>query len=88
MPSLAGLITVMPITGLIVMTWFHLDNPDNFKILTDYTKGTIWGIVPSIIFFIIAFLCFKRHIPVTITVAAGLTVWVIAAIVHQWFPGR
>ena len=55
-PSLAGLIAVMPLTGLIVLVWLYLDNPGNFALMTDYAKGALWGIVPSILFFLVAFI--------------------------------
>jgi len=35
----AGLIAVMPLTGLIVLIWLYLDNPGNFNLMTDYTKS-------------------------------------------------
>jgi len=52
LPTLAGLIAVMPLTGLIVLIWLCLDNPGNFNVMTDYSKGALWGIVPSILFFL------------------------------------
>jgi len=51
LPSLAGLIAVMPLTGFLVLIWVYLDNPGNFSVMTDYAKGALWGIVPSILFF-------------------------------------
>ena len=65
-PTLAGLIAVMPLTGLIVLVWLYLDNPGNFALMTDYTKGALWGIVPSILFFLVAFLCFHKQLPLWI----------------------
>ncbi len=50
LPTLGGLIAVMPLTGLIVLVWLYLDNPDNFNLITEYTKGALWGIVPSTLF--------------------------------------
>ncbi len=41
LPTLAGLITVMPLTSLIVLVWLYLDNPGNFNLMTDYTKGAL-----------------------------------------------
>jgi uncharacterized membrane protein (GlpM family) len=84
LPTLAGLIAVMPLTGLIVLVWLYLDNHGNFNLMTDYTKGALWGIVPSILFFLVAFVCFHRHLPLWIVLCASFTIWVVAAFVHQW----
>jgi uncharacterized membrane protein (GlpM family) len=84
LPTLAGLIAVMPLTGLIVLVWLYLDNPANFNLMTDYTKGALWGIVPSILFFLVAFVCFQKHLPLWIVLCASFTVWLVAAFIHQW----
>ncbi len=84
MPTLAGLIAVMPLTGLIVLIWLYLDNPANFALMTDYTRGALWGIVPSIMFFLVAFVCFQKHLPLWIVLCASFAVWIVGAFFHQW----
>ena len=83
LPTLAGLIAVMPLTGLIVLVWLYLDNPGNFSLMTDYTKGALWGIVPSVLFFLTVFICFHRHLSLPIVLCASFAVWLVAAFVHQ-----
>jgi len=83
-PTLAGLIAVMPLTGLIVLVWLYVDNPGNFTLMTDYSKGALWGIVPSILFFIMAFICFRRQLSLWIVLCASFAVWLAAAFIHQW----
>jgi len=84
LPTLAGLVAVMPLTGLIVLVWLYTDNPDNFNIVIDYTKGALWGILPSILFFLTAFICFRKHLSLWIVLCASFAVWLIAAFFHQW----
>lgn len=84
LPTLAGLVAVMPLTGLIVLVWLYTDNPGNFNIVIDYTKGALWGIFPSILFFLTAFICFRRHLSLWIVLCASFAVWLIAAFFHQW----
>ncbi len=84
LPTLAGLIAVMPLTGLIVLIWLYLDNPGNLKLMTGYTKGAVFGIVPSILFFLAAYICFYKRLPLWIALCAGSAVWLAAAFVHQW----
>ena len=84
LPTLAGLIAVMPLTGLIVMLWLYTDNPQNFTLMTQYCKGALWGIVPSILFFLVAFICFHKHLPLWLVLCASFAIWFIAAFVHQW----
>ena len=83
-PSLAGLIAVMPLIGLIVLVWLYLDNPGNFVLMTDYAKGALWGIVPSILFFLMAIIYFHKHLPLWIVLCASFAVWLIGAFIHQW----
>jgi len=83
LPSLGGLIAVMPLTGLIVLIWYYQDNPGNFDLMTEYTKGALWGIVPSTLFFLVAFLCFQKRLSLWIVLCASFTVWIIAGIIHQ-----
>jgi uncharacterized membrane protein (GlpM family) len=83
LPTLAGLIAVMPLTGLIVLVWLYLDNPGNFNLMTDYAKGALWGIVPSVLFFLVAFFCFQKRLSLWIVLCASFAVWIVAAFVHQ-----
>jgi uncharacterized membrane protein (GlpM family) len=82
-PTLAGLIAVMPLTGLIVLVWLYLDNPGNSALMTDYAKGALWGIVPSILFFLVAFIGFHKQLPLWIVLCASFAVWLIGAFFHQ-----
>jgi uncharacterized membrane protein (GlpM family) len=84
LPSTAGLIGVMPLTGALVLVWMHLENQGNPEIMQDFTKGALWGILPSILFFLVALLCFKKHMPLAVVLASSFGVWMAAAIVHQW----
>ena len=84
LPTLAGLIAVMPLTGLIVLLWLYSDNPGNLVLLTDYTKGALWGIGPSILFFVVAYLCFRKQLSLWLVISASFAVWLMGAAVHQW----
>lgn len=88
LPTLAGLIAVMPLTGLVVLVWLYLDNPGDFALMSDYTRGALWGIVPSVLFFLVAFLCFRRQLALWVVLCASFAVWLIAAFVHQWLLNR
>ena len=86
-PTLAGLIAVMPLTGLIVLVWLYLDDPGNYKLMTDYSKGALWGILPTILFFLTAFMCFRKQLSIWIVLCASFAVWLLAAFIHQWLLG-
>lgn len=83
-PSLGGLIATMPLTSLLVLIWLHLDNPGNFRLMSDYTRGVLWGIIPTILFFAAAYFCFRRQLPLALALSAGFAVWLAGAAVHQW----
>ncbi|MDY7031578.1 MAG: DUF3147 family protein [Thermodesulfobacteriota bacterium] len=83
-PSLGGLIATMPLTGVIVLVWLYSDNPGDYDLISKYTKGALWGILPSVLFFLVAFLCFSKHLPLTLVLCASFGVWLIGAFLHQW----
>ena len=70
-PSLAGLTAVMPLTGLIVLVFLHYENPKNPQIMLNYTRGALWGIAPSILFFLAALFCFRKQLSLPVVLAAG-----------------
>ncbi len=84
-PSLAGLIATMPLTGAIVLFWLYSANKDDQKIIIDYSQGALWGLVPSVLFFLTAYLCFRRNLPLEAVIGACFGVWLLAAVAHQWF---
>jgi uncharacterized membrane protein (GlpM family) len=83
-PAAAGLIGVMPLTGALVLVWLYLENKGNPEVMQSFARGALWGIVPSVLFFLVAFLCFKRQAPLSVVLAASFGVWVAGAAVHQW----
>ena len=82
-PTLSGLIATMPLTGAIVLIWLYSDNPGNFRLMENYTTGALWGIVPSIFFFLVAYLCFRKELPLTTTLVFSFGVWLLGAFIHQ-----
>ena len=83
-PSAAGLVGVMPLTGALVLVWVYLENKGNAEVMQAFTKGALWGILPSILFFLVALLCFKKQISLPGVLSSSFGVWLLAAIVHQW----
>ena len=86
-PTLSGLIATMPLTGVIVLVWLYTENRDNSVLLQEYTKGALWGILPSILFFIVEYICFSKQVPLFVVLCASFGVWFLGAIVHQWLLG-
>jgi uncharacterized membrane protein (GlpM family) len=83
-PALAGLIATMPLTSLIVLLWLHSDKPGDYRLLSDYTTGVLWGIIPTILFFAALYILFRKQLPLALILAAGFAVWLAGAFVHQW----
>jgi len=81
-PILSGLIATMPLTGAIVLVWLYSDNPGNSRLMESYTRGALWGIIPSIFFFLIAHLCFRKGLSLTVTLIASFGVWLLGAFIH------
>ena len=87
LPTLAGLIATMPLTGLIVMLWLYTDNPGDYDLMVHYTKGALWGILPSVLFFLVTFFCFNKQFPLSIALPIGFGIWLTGAFIHQWLLG-
>ena len=84
MPSAAGLIGVMPLTGALVLVWMSLDHQGDPRIMTEFTRGALWGILPSILFFLVAFICFKKEFSLPVVLVLSFAIWLGGAFVHQW----
>jgi len=84
LPSLAGLIATMPLTGMLVLVWLYNDTQENNELMINYTKGALWGILPSILFFLTAYFCFRRHLSLSAVLTTSFIIWGLAAAVHQW----
>jgi len=83
-PSAAGLIGVMPLTGALVLVWVYLENKGNAQVMQAFAKGALWGILPSILFFLVALLCFRKQVSLPGVLASSFGIWLLAAIAHQW----
>jgi len=87
-PNLGGLIAVMPLTSLLALIGLYIKNPADFPALTEYARGALWGILPTIIFFIVAYLCFRKQLTLWIVLSASFAAWLGAACIHQWLLGE
>jgi uncharacterized membrane protein (GlpM family) len=83
-PTLAGLIATMPLTSLLVLAWLYEGNPGGYRLMVEYTRGVLWGIFPTILFFAVTYACFRRQIALPLVLSAGFGVWLVVALVHQW----
>jgi uncharacterized membrane protein (GlpM family) len=83
-PTLAGLLAAAPITTLLAMLWLYSDKPGDYETLRGFAKGVAWGIIPTALFFITAYLCLGKRLPFGIVLSASFAVWLLGAIVHQW----
>ena len=85
---MAGLIAVMPLTGVIVMLWVWHGCGGDTAIMSRYTLGAAWGIIPAIIFFLVAYIFFRWQLHLSMVLALGFIAWAVAAFVHQYFLNK
>lgn len=83
-PSLGGLIATMPLTSLIVLLWLYSDNPGDDGLITGYTRGVLWGIWPTVLFFAATYLCLRKGLELPMALAIGGGFWLGGALLHQW----
>ena len=84
MPTLGGLIATMPLTSLIVLLWLASDPPGDHRLLQEYTRGVLWGIIPTILFFGAVLCSLRRGWPLPAVLGSGFAVWLAGAFVHQY----
>lgn len=84
-PSLGGLVAVMPLTGLIVMLWLYSDTGGNPAAMQQYAKGALFGIIPTMLFFAVALIGFRKAWGLPVVLLASFATWAIAALFHQWW---
>jgi uncharacterized membrane protein (GlpM family) len=82
-PSIGGLIAVMPLTGALILVWMALENKGDSAIMQEFTRGAFWGIFPTLLFFLTAFICYKKQVSLPVVLALSFSVWFIGALVHQ-----
>lgn len=83
LPSLAGLIAAMPLTTLIVLAWLHFDQTAADRDLVTFVEGVLFGIIPTVLFFLTVWYCLRRGLPFHASISAGILIWLTAAAVHQ-----
>jgi uncharacterized membrane protein (GlpM family) len=82
-PTAGGLIAVMPLTGALVLLWVHIENKGDPNVMEALSKGAFWGMLPSVLFFLVAFICFKRHWSLAPTLIACFATWGAGALIHH-----
>ncbi|MDG5816135.1 hypothetical protein QA601_13660 [Chitinispirillales bacterium ANBcel5] len=81
-PSLAGLIVVTPITGLIVLLWMGVEANGQQQII-EYSRGALLGILPTVLFYLAIFFCLSKNLPFSYTVLISSGLWLFGAVLHQ-----
>lgn len=78
-PSTAGLIAVMPLTGALVLFWTHIENNGDKTVMDGFSRGAVWGILPTMLFFLVAMLCFRKNLTLPVTAFCSFAAWLAAA---------
>jgi uncharacterized membrane protein (GlpM family) len=82
-PSMAGLIGVMPITSVLVLIWVYMENNGDKGVMKDFAMGSLFGLAPSILFFIAIFFGFRKGLSLPVVLSGGFAVWLAGAFVHR-----
>jgi uncharacterized membrane protein (GlpM family) len=83
-PSAAGLVGVMPLTGALVLVWVYMENRGDPEVMRRFAEGALWGMLPTILFFLVAFFCFRKEFALPTVLLASFSAWFAAACIHQW----
>ena len=83
-PSTAGLIGVMPLAGALVLVWVYQESKGDRQTMLGFTNGALWGILPSVLFYIVALIGFRQQFSLPAVLAMSFGAWLGAAFLHQW----
>lgn len=83
-PSIAGLISVMPLAGALILSFVYYENRGERQVMQGFTKGALWGILPSIVFYCVAFFCLKKELSLATVLVSSFAAWLVAALIHHW----
>ncbi len=61
-PKWAALLTALPLMTFLSLIWIYWENK-NLEMLAQYTWDVFIWVIPSLIFFIAAYILFKKQIP-------------------------
>jgi len=53
--------------------------------MQNFARGALWGLLPTILFFISVLLFFKKETPLYIVLIASFGIWGIGAFIHHFF---
>jgi len=81
-PSLAGLIVVMPVTGITVIILLSIEGGQKNH-LVEYSRGALFGVFPTFLFYITTLICLKINLPLSITLLISSVLWIFGAVTHQ-----
>jgi uncharacterized membrane protein (GlpM family) len=65
--------------------WIYLENKGDQRVMQNYAVGALFGIAPSILFFLVALVGFKKGLPLPVVLLGSLVAWLMGAFVHQFF---
>ncbi len=83
LPTLGGLIATMPLTGLLVLVWVNIENRGEPAIMEGFARGALFGIIPSLAFFLVVWILFRRGFHLLPAVGAGMAAWLAGALLHR-----
>ncbi len=83
-PSIAGLISVMPLAGALILAFVYFENKGQWQVMQGFTRGALWGILPSILFYLVAFICLKKEMSLAGVLGSSFGAWFAGALIHHW----
>lgn len=81
-PPIAGLISVMPLAGALILSFVYYENRGEWQVMQGFARGALWGILPSIAFYCVAFFCLKKEMSLGVVLSSSFAGWFAAALVH------
>jgi len=75
----AGMISVMPIVGLLILIWTYVENRGAQSAMVNLTRGAMIGLIPTAIFYAAAFITFSRGMNIMPVLILSFAAWGVSA---------
>jgi hypothetical protein len=78
-PSLAGLVAVMPLIGLLVLVFLHIESRGDPVVMLRL-PGRSFGSGSHRSFLCTVFICYKKDLPLPVVLGTSFAAWIAAAL--------
>jgi uncharacterized membrane protein (GlpM family) len=83
-PGLGGYLAALPWITLLSLIWLTVDHRGSEDV-DRFLVGVLWGVIPTVLFLLIAVVALRRGLPLAAAVAGGCLGWLAYTSLARYF---